>query len=75
MNGTKPVGGSVAGGEECNRLREEGNARHRANLPAIARVENGQRPLIVPVNRATNGFASAQNFAPERLYYAHPGGQ
>ena len=69
------AGGSVADGEECNRLREEGNAWHRAHLPEITLVGNVHRPLIVPVNMATNGFARTQNFAPERLYYAHPGGQ
>ena len=67
--------GSVSGGDEYNRLRAEGNAWHRAHLPEITIVENVKYPLIVSVdmaNVATDGFAIAQNFAMEQLYYTNP---
>ena len=67
--------GSVSGGDEYNAFKEEGNAWHQANLPEITIVENVKYPLIVSVNMAnvaTGGFAIAQNFAMEQLYYLNP---
>ena len=67
--------GSVSGGDEYNEFKEQGNAWHRANLPEITIVENVKYPLIVSLNMAnvaTEGFAIAQNFAMEQLYYLNP---
>lgn len=67
--------GSVSGSEEYNQHKEQGNAWHRANLPEITVVENVKYPLIVSVdmaNVATEGFAIAQNFAMEQLFYTNP---
>ncbi len=67
--------GSVSGGDEYNQYKEDGNAWHRANLPEITVVENVKYPLIVSLgmdNVATGGFAIAQNFAMEQLFYTNP---
>lgn len=66
---------SVSGGDEYNKLKEDGNAWHRENLPEITVVENVKYPLIVSLdmdNVATEGFAIAQNFAMEQLFYTNP---
>ena len=67
--------GSVPGSNEYNQFKEDGNAWHRNNLPVVTVVENVKYPLIVSVNMAnvaTEGFAIAQNFAMEQLYYVNP---
>ncbi len=67
--------GSVPGSDEYNQFKEDGNAWHRNNLPVVTVVENVKYPLIVSVNMAnvaTEGFAIAQNFAMEQLYYVNP---
>lgn len=67
--------GSVSGGDEYNQYKEDGNAWHRAHLPEITVVENVKYPLIVSLgmdNVATGGFAIAQNFAMEQLFYTNP---
>ncbi len=67
--------GSVSGSAEYNQYKEEGNAWHRDNLPEITIVENVKYPLIVSVdmdNVATDGYAIAQNFAMEQLFYQNP---
>ena len=67
--------GSVSGGDQYNEYKEQGNAWHRDNLPEITVVENVKYPMIVSLgmeNVATNGFAIAQNFAMEQLFYTNP---
>lgn len=64
--------GAVSGSDEYNQLKSDGYEWHRNNLPEITIVENVKYPLIVSArfgNVATNGYAIAQNFAGEQLFY------
>lgn len=65
----------ISGSDEYNKLKEEGFAWHRANLPEITLVENVKYPMIVSArmgNVASHGYAIAQNFAGEQLFYREP---
>lgn len=63
---------SVSGSDEYNKLREDGYAWERENLPYINFVEHVKYPMIAKKNLgnvATAGFAIASNFAGEQLYW------
>ncbi|MCL5998628.1 MAG: ABC transporter substrate-binding protein [Chloroflexi bacterium] len=63
---------SVSGSEEYNKLKEEGYAWERENLPYINFVEQVKYPMIAKKNLrnvAQSGFAIASNFAGEQLWF------
>ena len=62
----------ISGSDEYNKLKEEGFAWDRENLPEITLIENVKYPMIISArmgNVASAGYAIAQNFAGEQLFY------
>ena len=63
---------SVSGSDEYNKLKEEGYAWARTNLPVIQIVEKVKYAMIANKklhNVPQGGFAIAANFAGEQLWY------
>ncbi|MEM7531823.1 MAG: ABC transporter substrate-binding protein [Chloroflexota bacterium] len=64
--------GVVSGSDEYNQLKEDGYAWHRDNLPEITIVEDVKYPMIAAANLgnvAIGGYAIAQNFAGEQIFF------
>ena len=63
---------SVPGSADYTKLTEDGFAWQRTNLPYITIVEDVKYPMVVSKklgNVASGGFAIANNFAGEQLYF------
>jgi len=66
---------TVPGSDEYNKLREEGFAWHRENLPMITIVEGVKYPMVANSdlrNIPIGGYAIAANFAAEQMFYENP---
>ncbi len=63
---------SVTGSDEYFKLKEEGYAWHRENLPLLTMVEKVKYPMIASqrlANIPRSGYAIAANFSAEQVYY------